>query len=253
VTSNDSEIARAAEIICRRERLRPDGRSESSNVRGKKPELDKIRLLKIRRLKPLLPTPIDVVRRLIKLSEKPHPGFPKIRRSLESITKAAAKIQRELADPYIWLPLRERGDIADHEMRVHDLAVLAEDAAKGIPRGQGRRKHYDFPFSPHVGCALIVGTAWSQVNGKWPDNEDARTACNILWGVAGGDVKRRGGEGLDVWREHLRDAKEHRGSTHSKVILLSLTDGWERKTSRSTKERIAARFGEEAKPQKNTK
>lgn len=166
-------------------------------------------------------------------ADQVYPGRPELRRRLKAITAAAHLLEHELIDPVMLsLLLRDGSDWIVNENQMHaglsDISARAEGALKPIPKKQGRAKHYSRVerLQNMDVCALIVTVAWKQARGTWPgvDNEQAKRACEALWGAAGGDVKRQGGGSIAVWRDHLRVAKRHRESVRARIVLRNFTE-----------------------------
>ncbi len=169
--------------------------------------------------------------------DQAYPGRPELRRRLNAIVTATRLIERELVDPVMLsLLLRNGSDWIVNENETHaglsDIAERAKNAVERIPKKQGRAKHYgrDECFNNMDVCALIVSVAWERARGNWPavNNEQAKSACDALWGAAGGDVKRQGGAksgtSIAVWRDHLRVAKRHRESVEAGIIRHNFTE-----------------------------
>ena len=178
-----------------------------------------------------LPGLVAGLRSLIR-ADKAYPRRPELRSRLKAIAAAAPVLERELVDPdMLSLLLRDGSDWIVNENETHaglsDIAERAKNALERIPKKRGRAKHYgrDERFENMDVCALIVTVAWKQARGKWPavNNVQAKGACDVLWGAAGGDVKRQGGDSIAVWRDHLRVARRHCDSVEARIILRNFT------------------------------
>jgi hypothetical protein len=207
-------------------------------------------------------------------AEKSYPGRRELRERLKAIAEAARRIQDLHADTNILQLIigelqRQNRDnqvriTNEHEMMagLRDLTALAEAAAERIPRVKGPQKHYAIEeerFLPAVICALIVTVAWDEARGKWPGvtNQEAKKACDALWGAAGGDIERRGSVGRDIWRNHLQKARTYRDSEQARIIRRRFMDQIEKRKppivpGKSIEKRAAKLYRGKQKPQKNT-
>jgi hypothetical protein len=186
-------------------------------------------------------------------AERAYPGRPEQRARLVAIRRAARLLERELNNlDLLMLLVPGDGDqiINENETRrgLSDVAIRADAALRQVPSGKGRARHYARRerFQNKDVCALIVTVAWKLARGAWPgvDNEVAKSACDALWNAVGGDIQRRGGEGLEVWKKHLTVARAHREGMEAKLIERNLKENRRTPVSRRPDEtRIKMRFG----------
>jgi hypothetical protein len=156
-------------------------------------------------------------------SARTYPRRRNLLDAFEEIGTVAQLLREKLRDQRIlahlggddeWFPSRET---------FADLDIIAKQAialVKQNPPKQGRGVLYpngrNRGPSPERLCALFVGMMWERLKGRWPPvkNKKAHHWCEVWWKLAGGSPRpgwgQNGTASVDVWRDHLRKARELR-------------------------------------------
>jgi len=177
------------------------------------------------------------------------------RQQLVTLHAAIAFVRKAMRNPTISGTLLA-GDNHFHNQNEtdHGLADLAKRAATAIgkiPPGGGRNKFYAQPdgLSPEVKCALMVSVLWTSARGEVipTSNETAQRACEALWKAASvgesvsvrgakpkkrnvrvkaagcGPDRRKAGESVTRWRDHLRAASRAPSSNEAEFVCAALS------------------------------
>ncbi len=159
------------------------------------------------------------------------PVRAELRKRLVAVAAAARLIEREISDRVILslLLVDDQRWTEDENATVRGLQDIESRsllAAAKVPKGKGRQMHYPRRggAAPMTQCALIISVAWRVARKKWPgmDDGEAKHACEMLWRFASRDGRR---QSIEVWRDHLRNAKVFRGKPEAEMILKALTGG----------------------------
>ena len=142
---------------------------------------------------------------------------------LAAILDAAGVLQRALGVTTVREFLDAGGDDGRMNLSAHfqtglrEIQACAERALKlpnlvnekGQPKPGRGRALLDGAFSPQVFCVLIISEAWRRFHGRYPPpkNMNAARAADLYWRLSGGERKGWGGEPLNAWRYHLREAR----------------------------------------------
>ena len=153
--------------------------------------------------------------------ERRQPTRAEMLAKLKRIRNAAAILRHELGDASVCEFLSEGGsqplDAAQKfQMIVGELEIRAERASK-LPNlvnkkgrtkaGQGRAQP-DGAISTQTYCAMFIAEAWKWFRQEYPAprNRDAAKAIELYWNLVGGQRNTWGGDPLNAWRPHLKEA-----------------------------------------------
>ena len=200
----------------------------------------------------------DKARDMLSESRRGEAIYPKRarqRQQLVTLHSAIAFVRKAIRNPTISATLLA-GDNHFHNQNEmdHGLADLAKRAAAAIgeiPPGGGRNKFQPDGLSPQVKCALMVSVLWTSARGVEPPiaNETAQRACEALWKAASigesvrvrvraakpkkrivkvkaagcGPDRRKAGESVARWRDHLRAASRAPSSNEAEFVCAALS------------------------------